>query len=161
MHAARGLPNLADALQAGDEPAADTIKSNLITLTLRASSVRPSAPLGTSPSERSVTGFTVLPSLTLKAVRTRVLKALKIKPSTFNRAKGNRGPDGEGQARWYGVVRGGPANDVVVFELDDDMRELAWWGFTGPRDMGPDADVGPPQPVDEIWLCLPESLLRA
>ncbi|PWN19888.1 RNI-like protein [Microstroma glucosiphilum] len=157
LRAARGLPTLVDALQASEQPIANTIKANLINLTLRISSVAPSAPLVTSPSERTVTAFSVLPSQTLKAVRPRVLKALKIKPSVLNRAKANRDPDGEGQVRWYGVIRNGSGTNPVVFELDDDMRELAWWGFTGTRETGPDAATGSSQLADEIWLCLPEA----
>lgn len=121
----------------------------------------PSAPFDPSLSERSVIDFTVLPSLTLKAVRPRILKALKIKTSILNRAKVNRNPDGDTPVKWYGVVRGGEINDGVVFEIDDDMRELAWWGFSRGKETGSDADIGPPQPTDEIWLCLPDRLLHA
>jgi hypothetical protein len=154
-HAARGLPS-PDGMQAPEKSTSDTIKSNLITLTLRVSSAVPSAPFNPSPSERSVIDFTVLPSLTLKAVRPRILKALRMKPSILNRAKVNRDPSGDSQVRWYGVVRGGSNNDVVVFELDDDMRELAWWGFSRGKETGSAADIEPPPPTDEIWLCLPD-----
>lgn len=121
------------------------LKSQLVSVTLRLSDRPPGQTASPPTPTRSAPSIAFLPSMSLRTLRPKLLRSLKVSPREA------------GDARWFALMRPAESDSEeggkIVIELDDDSTPLNRYGLDA-RVRGDSSHEDEGQ-EDEIWVVLP------